>query len=110
MISNGLKMEQHMSSPLEEEDFGEDTLIITMDEEQKQKVLMGYTKALNVYTLKSLVGEEGEIPDPYGGPLTDCLLYTSDVYKRQVVKSPRSHAYKPLFRIKYTLRIFTEVL
>ena len=81
MISNGLKMEQHMSSPLEEEDFGDDTLIITMDEEQKQKVLMGYSKAINVYTLKSLVGGDGDIPDPYGGPLTDYGECYEELYR-----------------------------
>lgn len=71
MISNGLKLDEHVSEALEEEDFSDDCLVITMDEEQKQKILMGYKKAQNVYTLKELIGEEGSVLDPYGGPLTD---------------------------------------
>lgn len=71
LISKELKLEGHMSASLSEADFGEDTLILTMEAQQKQKVLKDYKAAQNVYTFKEFIGQEGDVKDPYGGPLTD---------------------------------------
>lgn len=81
LVSKDLKLEGHTSTPLSDEDFGEDTLILTMEEQQKQKVLNNYKEARNVYTFKEFVNQEGDVGNPYGGPLTDygrCyeILYT----------------------------------
>lgn len=71
MISNGINLEGYMSTPLEEEDFTEDTLVLVMERVQMEKILEKYTSAdpENVYVLTELVGDELEIIDPYGGPL-----------------------------------------
>ena len=49
----------------------ENTLIFTMEEKQRQKVLANYknTNVENVYVLTNFVGDELEILDPYGGQL-----------------------------------------
>lgn len=71
MISNGINLEGYMSTPLEEEDFTEDTLVLVMERVQMEKILEKYPSAdpENVYVLTELVGDELEIIDPYGGSL-----------------------------------------
>lgn len=71
MIRNGINLENHEATQLEVKDLASDHLIITMDEQSKQKIIEKYKGAKNVYVLNKLVGEEGEVPNPYGGPLTD---------------------------------------
>lgn len=71
MISNGLVMEGHMSKPLEEEDFDNSHLIVALERKYLEKIYSDYEKAKNVFLLTELVGERGDVFDPYGGPLTD---------------------------------------
>lgn len=71
MISNGITMEGFTSTQLSEEDFTEDTLVITMERSQLEKILEKYENVDpgNIFVLTELVGEELEILDPYGGTL-----------------------------------------
>ena len=71
MISNGLPTEGYMSQPLTAEDLEENTLILTMEKKQQQKVLEMFpeAKGIEVYVLTEYVGDELEIADPYGGTL-----------------------------------------
>ena len=71
MISNGINMEGFMSSQIVEEDFSEDTLVLTMEAQQRQKILETFPNAReeDVQVLTELVGDELEIIDPYGGTL-----------------------------------------
>lgn len=71
MISNGLKTEGFMSAQLVREDITEDTLVLTMSEENRQKIyeLFPDVEKENVEVLTKLVGDELEILDPYGGNL-----------------------------------------
>lgn len=71
LISNGITLEDFGSQELSDEDITENTLIMTMDQKQRQKVLEKYGKTHieNVYVLTDFVGDELEIIDPYGGPL-----------------------------------------
>ncbi len=71
LISNGINLEGYMSSPITEADFDEDTLVLTMETHERQKILEGYSSANpeNVQVLTELVGDELEIMDPYGGTL-----------------------------------------
>jgi protein-tyrosine-phosphatase len=68
---NGIAIWGEEAEQLEESDFSEDTLILTMTGEQKRRVLSDYEEAQNVYTIGEFVGEEEDIPDPYGGTLDD---------------------------------------
>lgn len=68
--SGQMSLEGHSSVAFEEEDLTEDTLILTMEESQKWKVVSEYENIKNVYTLSEFVEEDLEIPNPYGQPLT----------------------------------------
>lgn len=71
LISNGINLGNHMSAQLTEEDFTEDTLVIAMEEVQREKILDSYPGAdpEQVQVLTQIVGDELEILNPYGGPL-----------------------------------------
>ena len=71
MISNGLPTEGYMSQPHTAEDLEENTLILTIEKKQQQKVLEMFpeAKGIEVYVLTEYVGDELEIADPYGGTL-----------------------------------------
>lgn len=71
LISNGIAMENFTSVPLTEEDITEDTLILTMETEHRQKVLSRFQNATEekVFVLTEFVGDELEILNPYGGSL-----------------------------------------
>lgn len=69
LISNGISMQGFSSVELCQEDIDGNTLVLTMDSQQKEKVLSRFSKLTDVYTLNEFVGDELEIVDPYGGAL-----------------------------------------
>lgn len=71
LISNGITLENYMSSQLDEGDFAQDTLIVVMESADKQKILDMFKNVIpqNVQVLTELVGDELEIMNPYGGTL-----------------------------------------
>lgn len=71
MISNGLPVEGYMSSPLTKGDLEGDTLVLAMEEKQRQKILEMFEDAdpAHVHVLTEFVGDELEIVNPYGGTL-----------------------------------------
>lgn len=71
LISNGIHMEGFVSVQLTEEDLTDDTLILTMERSQKEKLLelYGEDREEDIQVLTELVGDELEILDPYGGAL-----------------------------------------
>ncbi len=71
LISNGIELKDYSSKQLMDSDFVENTLVITMEETQRQKILSEYTNATeeNTRLLNELVGDELEIMDPYGGSM-----------------------------------------
>ncbi len=71
LVRNGMSMKEHTSEPLGEADFDERTLILTMDEEQKKKILADFASPLNVYALPEYIRSDEVITDPYGGALAD---------------------------------------
>ena len=71
LISGGLQVYEHTSTPLTADDFDERTLILTMDTAQKEKLLSEYENSINVYTLAEYVQWDEDVPDPYGGVLAD---------------------------------------
>ncbi|WP_302626901.1 phosphotyrosine protein phosphatase [uncultured Eubacterium sp.] len=68
--SKGLDINRS-SKQLEAEDFGKDVLVLVLDAAKKQTVYDDYTEAVNVYTLKEFINEEGSINNPDGGELSD---------------------------------------
>ena len=71
LIGNGVATNDFMSVQLSEEDFTPETLILTMEYIQKEKILEKYENVIpeNVHVLNEIVGDELEILDPYGGSL-----------------------------------------
>lgn len=81
MISNSIKLEGYMSSPLTEDDFSEDTLVIAINSDIKEKILVKFPEAPNVYFLTEITGNELEIMDPYGGDLVSYGLCFESMVK-----------------------------
>lgn len=73
LLCNNIIMENGTSEQLTEKDFAEDTLVITMDRSEKQKILEEFENAINVFTIMEYSGGSGDIFDPYGG---DADVYT----------------------------------
>ena len=69
LISNGIYQDGFTSKELTKQDIEGNTLVLTMDSSQKEKVLSRFSKSTDVYTLNEFVGDELEIVDPYGGAL-----------------------------------------
>lgn len=69
MISKGINIGNYMSSQLMEEDFADDTLILTFEQKTKESILKMFENACNVYVLTEVTGDELEILDPYGADL-----------------------------------------
>lgn len=71
LISNGIDMSGFTSIELAEEDISEDTLVLTMEQKQREKVLSRFENANeeNTFVLTEYVGDELEILNPIGGEL-----------------------------------------
>ena len=76
MKSAGMTLEGHVAKQFDSESLQPDTLILTVDESTKKKMISEYEnteKEKYLYDLKYILefaGEGEEIPDPYGKPLT----------------------------------------
>ena len=67
-----MNLPSRFSRQLTEKDFGVDTLVLTMEAAQKDKIYLKYPEARNVFTLCEFAGEaDMEIPNPYGGSEED---------------------------------------
>lgn len=71
LISNGIHLENFVSVPFDEEEVTEDTLVLTLERGQREKILevCDTISEEQVHVLTEYVGDELEILDPYGGPL-----------------------------------------
>ena len=85
MKSVQMTLEGHSSLQLDPEEIQEDTLILTIDQSEKEKILAECDASENVYTLNEFTGDNTEIPDPYGKPLTaygECLEVLERIIKK----------------------------
>ena len=71
LISNGIDMSGFTSLQLSEKDVDEDTLILTMETDHRDRLLRLFPNidGNQVFVLTEFVGDELEIIDPYGGSL-----------------------------------------
>lgn len=67
----GLSLTYHKAVAIRSEDFSENTLVLSMDEENKARVYHNYTKALNVFTIKEYLGKSGSLKLPIGGTIEE---------------------------------------
>ncbi|WP_072524298.1 L-threonylcarbamoyladenylate synthase [Clostridium sp. Marseille-P3244] len=70
MKSAQMTLESHVTRQFDEENLQDDTLVLTIDESQKARLLSEYGQKGNIYTLNEFVGDDIQIPEPYGKPLT----------------------------------------
>ncbi len=69
MKSKQLTLENHQAEAFDAEVLTDETLVLTMSEELKNKILAECEKCENIYTLKEFTGGEGDVISPYGQPL-----------------------------------------
>ena len=71
LISNGITLENFTSKQLKDEEITPNTLVLTMEKNQREKVINHYESATleNVHVLTDFVGDELEIINPIGGAL-----------------------------------------
>ena len=89
LANHNLKIANHVTRGLRPADIEEGTLVLTMTEEQKGRIIKNYGIKENVYTLKEYVGELGDVTDPYGGTLMDyedCCVELVRLIKKLVYK------------------------
>lgn len=67
----GISLSAHKASAIKESDFSESTLVLTLDEENKNRLYQKYTGAMNVFSLKSYLEKNGDILPPIGGSIED---------------------------------------
>lgn len=85
--SHDIPLTCSVTKPLTEEDFDRNTLVLTMNEDQRQEFFEAYP-LIDVAVLSDYVGE-AEIEDPYGGTLMDyenCFVRLSVILKKLALK------------------------
>jgi protein-tyrosine phosphatase len=84
-----LEIKNHISEGLKDSDIDDRTLILTMTNAHKIRLLETYPNAKNVYTIKEYAGESGDVVDPYGGTLVDyeeCYIELARLVKKTIYK------------------------
>ncbi len=68
----GLDLSQHRSQPVSDLPVEKYDLILTMEHQQKERLLSAYRPlARRIYMLSEMVGRIEDVPDPVGGELAD---------------------------------------
>lgn len=89
LSKHGLKPANHVSKGLKKADIEENSLILTMTENQKKRIQELFPNTKQVFTIKEFVGEMGDVVDPYGGSLVeyeDCYVELARLVKKTVYK------------------------
>lgn len=71
MAANEMSLKGYETLVLKEEDLTDDTIVLTMEESQKWKIVAEYENVKNVYTLNEYIGVGNELRSPYGKPLSE---------------------------------------
>jgi len=69
LISNGYNTKDHSAIPFTQEDIDDRTLILTMEDDQKDKIWASFEHAMNVWTIAEFAGQSGDVRTLYGEPL-----------------------------------------
>lgn len=70
MNEMGLDISRHISTPVSDELLNDATLILTLTEAHKNLIFSNYPNAGHkTFTLLEYIGENGDITDPFGGPI-----------------------------------------
>ena len=69
MRSQQMTLEGHEAKQFSEEDLDDETLILTLEESQKWRIVSEYDNVKNVYTLNEYVEDDRVVTSAYGQPL-----------------------------------------
>lgn len=89
MKSAQMTLAEHSSRQFDGDDVQEDTLILTIDENEKEKIISEYGHVENIFTLNEYISDATQIPDPYGKPLTaygECFEVLNRLIKKLAEK------------------------
>lgn len=89
MENHRLFIGEYTSAELSLQDFTKDTIVLTMEEKQKEKIQELFGNQEQLYTLHEFVGEKGEVPDPYGKDLMEyeeCYLVLQKLIQKLIEK------------------------
>lgn len=68
LIRHGVPCEEQVSEELKQEEVDGETLVLTMNFQEKVKLIEDFQLPdTQIFTLKEFVEEEGDVMDPYGG-------------------------------------------
>lgn len=96
---HGMIMPSNSSRQLKNSDFDNNTLVLVMNEDMKNKIYKQYDHAINVYTLNEFADDDsGEVADPYGhgaAAYNDCFEQLSRIISKaaKIIRN-NSHAAK----------------
>ncbi|MGN0317210.1 MAG: protein tyrosine phosphatase [Lachnospira sp.] len=80
--SHGMIMPSNTATQIDNTDFDNSTLVLTMNAEMKQKLYDTYDRAINVYTISEFVGEGDRVVyDPYGKGAEEYNRCFEDLYE-----------------------------
>ncbi|MCI5650587.1 MAG: phosphotyrosine protein phosphatase [Fusicatenibacter sp.] len=71
LVRNGCTAKDHVTVPLSDEDINEKTLILTMEESQRIRILEQYQQVPHLATIAGYLRINGDIPALYGEPLPE---------------------------------------
>ncbi|MBR1758928.1 MAG: hypothetical protein IJ744_09420 [Lachnospiraceae bacterium] len=89
------RCEKERSTPFDPKEVTEDTLVLTMDERQKNQIYDNYGISNRVYTIKEFVSERGDVIDPYGLSLMDyqdCYMELVRLIKKVIYRLTENRA------------------
>ena len=71
LARNGLSAKDHTSTALTAEDINDDTLLLVMEDSQREKIREDFPDAPHLQTIAGFLRLAGDIPALYGEPLTE---------------------------------------
>lgn len=94
LINHGLELEEQTAKMLDSGDLDEQTLVLTMTINQKERIVRDFDFRGGVYTMYGFIDEEMDMVDPYGGTVVEyeeCFATMSRVIKKIVIKLKRMY-------------------
>lgn len=83
LATHELAVSHHESTcQLSEQDVSEDTLVLTMTFQEKVKLVEEYGIGGNVYTIGEFIGEDTDMPKPYGDDMEQYEQFFKEISAR----------------------------
>lgn len=70
-VKRGFSLSWHKALEIKETDFSDTTLILSMDEDNKNRLYQKYASAKNIFSLKSYLEKTGDLRPPIGAGIEE---------------------------------------